>query len=118
MHDGPVEPIDNRLSKNSVNVGYIRKLTASRPSAVVINFSKPWVINEIDDNNLNTLIATFGTTQTALLDIITGRFNPTGKMPFAIPVSQRAVENNMEDVPGEMEQEGYSVFSFGEGLTY
>jgi beta-glucosidase len=115
---GPVEPIDNRLSKNSVNVGYVKKLTASKPSAVIINFSKPWVINEIDDNNLNTLIATFGTTQSAVLDIITGRFNPTGKMPFAIPVSQKAVENNMEDVPGEMEQEGYSLFRFGEGLTY
>jgi beta-glucosidase len=116
--DERAAPIDNRLSKNSVDISFIKRITASKPAVVVINFSKPWVISEIDDNNLNALIATFGTTPEALLDVVTGRFNPTGKMPFAIPVSQKAVENNMEDVPGEMEQEGYSLFSFGEGLGY
>jgi len=111
-------PIDNRLSKNSVDINYVKSVTDSKPAAVAINFSKPWVISEIDDNSLNTLIATFGTTPAALLDVVTGRFKPVGKMPFAVPLSQKAVENNMEDVPGEMEEEGYSLFSFGEGLSY
>jgi beta-glucosidase len=115
---GPPEPIINTLSKNSVDVDYVKKLIASKPSVVVINFSKPWVISEIDNNNLNTLIATFGTTASALLDVVTGRFNPVGKMPFAIPVSQKAVEENMEDVPGVMEQQGYSLFNFRDGLSY
>jgi beta-glucosidase len=111
-------PIDISLSKNSIDIAYVNRLTALKPAAVVINFSKPWAINEIDNKNANTILAAFGTTSSALLDVITGKFNPTGKMPFATPVSQKAAENNMADVPGEMEMEGYSLFKFGDGLSY
>lgn len=111
-------PIDIRLSKNSIDITYVNRLTALKPAAVVINFSKPWVINEIDNRNLNAILATFGTTSSALLDVLTGKFNPSGRMPFATPVSQQAVESNMADVPGEMEMQGYSLFKFGDGLSY
>lgn len=114
---GPT-PIDLTLSKNSVDVNYVNKLISSKPVVLVINFSKPWVINEIDNKNTNCILATFGTTSSALLDVITGKFNPSGKMPFAVPVSQKAVENNLTDVPGNMEPEGYALFKFGEGLSY
>jgi beta-glucosidase len=53
-----------------------------------------------------------------LLDIVTGKFIPTGKMPFSTPVSEDAVRNNREDVPGYLEGEGYALFKFDEGLSY
>lgn len=58
------------------------------------------------------------TTLDALLDIVTGKFNPTGKMPFTTPVSEAAVQQQKEDVPGYQEGAGYGLFKYGEGLNY
>jgi beta-glucosidase len=54
----------------------------------------------------------------ALLDVLTGKFNPSGKLPFTIPVSKEAVENNLSDLPGYKEAGNYGLFKFGEGLKY
>jgi beta-glucosidase len=110
--------IEIELSKNNIDTDYVNKLKALKPSVVVVNFSNPWVISEIDDNNLGTLLATFGCTTDALLDIISGKFNPTGKMPFSIPSSRDAVIKNKADVPGYLESEGYTVFRFNDGISY
>ena len=52
---------------------------ASKPTILALNFTNPWVINEIDKGNAKTIIATFGTTPDAILDVVTGIFKPTGK---------------------------------------
>jgi beta-glucosidase len=39
-------------------------------------------------------------------------------MPFSTPVSDVAVINQKEDVPGYMEGDGYALFNYGEGLSY
>ena len=110
-------PIDLLLSKNMIDVAYVNRIASTKPTAIVVNFSKPFVISEID-RNASTLLATFGTTYSALIDVITGKFNPAGKMPFTIPVSQQAAVDNLEDVPGTLEKEGYALFRSGEGISY
>jgi len=52
------------------------------------------------------------------LDVITGKFNPTGKMPFSTPISDEAVTNQKEDVPGYLEGKGYALFNYEQGLSY
>jgi beta-glucosidase len=114
-------PISISLSKCGVDVEYVNKLTARKPAILVVNYTNPWVINEVYNDkakNIVGVLATFGTTPDALLDVITGKFNPSGKMPFSTPVSDLAVENQKEDVPGYMEGEGYSLFNYDEGLSY
>jgi beta-glucosidase len=111
-------PIELSLSKNSVDIAHINDITAAKPTIAVINYSSPWVIDEIDKGNLKTVLATFGTTQDALLDVVSGLYNPTGKMPFTTPISRQAVMENQSDVPGFMKPKGYALFRFGEGLTY
>jgi beta-glucosidase len=115
-------PISVSLSKNSVNVDYINKISARKPAILVINYTNPWVIDEVYNDktkaNIKGVLAIFGTTTDALLDVITGKFNPSGKMPFATPVSDAAVESQKEDVPGYLEGEGYSLFKYDEGLSY
>lgn len=110
--------IHNELSKNNIDVDYVNQIKAKKPTAVAINFSNPWVISEIDNGNMNTVLATFGTTTDAFLDVISGQFIPTGKMPFSIPASTEAVVNNLLDVPGAQEAEGYAVFDFDAGISY
>jgi beta-glucosidase len=111
-------PIELSLSKNRIDVAHVNELINSKPTIVAINFTSPWVISEIDKGNTKALFATFGTTTDALLDIVSGAFNPTGKMPFTIPASNKAVLENKSDVPGFMEPKGYGLFKFGDGLSY
>jgi len=114
-------PISLSLSRCGVDVPYVNKLTAKKPTILIVNYTNPWVINEVYNDKTNNIIgvlATFGTTADALLDVITGKFNPSGKMPFSTPVSDLAVENQKEDVPGYMEGEGYALFNYEEGLSY
>lgn len=110
--------INLELSKNNIDVEYVNKIKAQKPTVVAINFSNPWVISEIENGGLNTVLATFGTTTDALLDVLTGKFNPTGKLPVSIPASRKAVLKNKADVPGYMEPEGYAVFKFNDGISY
>jgi beta-glucosidase len=115
------EPISLSLSKCGIDVDYINKLTAKKPSVLVVNYTNPWVINEVYNEktkNIIGVLATFGTKADALLDVITGKFNPSGKMPFSTPVSDLAVTNQKEDVPGYLEGEGYALFNYDEGLNY
>lgn len=107
-----------QLSENKIDVAYINEVTSSKPTVVVINYSNPWVIDEIDTKNLRTVLATFGTTSEALLDVLTGRYNPTGKMPVTTPKSRQAVLENQSDVPGYLKPKGYALYKFNEGLGY
>nr|WP_315189342.1 glycoside hydrolase family 3 N-terminal domain-containing protein [uncultured Flavobacterium sp.] len=107
-----------QLSDNKIDVGYINEVTSSKPTVVVINYSNPWVIDEIDNKNLQTVLATFGTSPDALLDVLAGKYNPTGKMPFTTPKSRQAVLDNQSDVPGYLKPDGYALFKFNEGLGY
>jgi beta-glucosidase len=114
-------PISLSLSKCGIDVSYVNKITAKKPAILVVNYTNPWVINEIFNDrtkNVVGVLATFGTTPDALLDVITGKFNPSGRMPFSTPVSDFAVENQKEDVPGYLEGEGYALFNYDEGLNY
>jgi len=114
-------PISLSLSKCNVDVDYINKISSVKPTILVINYTNPWVINEVYNGktwNVVGVLATFGTSADALLDVITGKFNPSGKMPFSTPVSDLAVENQKEDVPGYMEEDGYALFNYDEGLSY
>ncbi|GAB3492273.1 glycoside hydrolase family 3 N-terminal domain-containing protein [Spirosoma knui] len=112
------KPIALSLSKNRINVEHVNELIKSKPTVVAINFSSPWIINEINSGGVQTVLATFGTTADALLDVVRGAFNPTGKLPFTIPVSEQVVLDNKSDVPGSGEPQGYAMYKFGHGLSY
>jgi len=111
------QPIELSLSKNKIDVAHVNEILNAKPTILAINFTNPWVIDEIDKGKAKTILATFGTTQDALLDIVSGAFNPTGKLPFSIPVSEKAVQENKSDVPGYLEP-NYALFKFGTGLSY
>jgi beta-glucosidase len=122
LFDSDGSPLFLSLSKNAVDVDYVNKLTAKKPTILAINYTNPWVIDEIynkdTQNNIKGVIATFGTSPEALLDIVTGKFNPQGKMPFSTPISEDAAQNQLSDVPGYMEGKNYPLFNNKEGLSY
>lgn len=111
-------PLQVTLSACAVDVDYVNSLVRKKPTILAINFSNPFVIDEIYNDDMKQhymgVLATFGAAPEALLDVVSGKFNPTGKMPFTTPISQEAVENNQEDVPGYDEGDDYRMFRFGE----
>ena len=75
------------------NVNRIIEIQKKVPTITAINMRSPWLINEIEPNAA-AVMATFGVKTEALLDVIRGKFNPTGKLPFTIPANQKAVDND------------------------
>ncbi|WP_262245061.1 glycoside hydrolase family 3 protein [Parapedobacter soli] len=115
-------PLRVNLSSCGIDVDYVNGLTANKPTILAINYSNPFVIDEVfnpqTQDRFIGVLATFGIQPEALLDVVAGRFNPTGKMPFTTPISEAAVENNKEDLPGYAEGADYALFKFDEGLGY
>ena len=68
------------------NKNRIIEIQKTVPTITVIHFSSPWLIQEIEPNAA-AVIGTFGVKTEALMDVIRGKFNPTGKLPLTIPAS-------------------------------
>jgi beta-glucosidase len=84
------------------------------PTVVDILLERPAVIPEIAEKSAG-LLANFGASDAAVLDVIFGRCTPNGKLPFEMPSSMEAVKKQKEDVPYDSEN---PLFPFGHGLTY
>jgi beta-glucosidase len=84
------------------------------PSIVDIYIDRPAVIPEIAAASKG-LLADFGASDDALLDVVFGKFNPQGKLPVELPSSMEAVRNQKEDLPYDSEK---PLFQFGFGLHY
>ena len=109
---------------NISNKSRIVEIQKTVPTITVIDFSSPWLIQEIEPNAA-AVIGTFGVKTEALVDVIRGDFNPTGKLPLTIPASGEAVVNDKMDVPGFDEGPSYvyeaksgDKYGYGFGLSY
>ena len=84
------------------------------PTIVDMHLDRPAVIPEIAGRSVG-LLASFGADDAAVLDVVFGRFQPEGKLPFEMPSSMEAVRNQQEDVPFDSKD---PLFPFGHGLVY
>ena len=84
------------------------------PSVVDVYLDRPAVIPEIAAASKG-LLANFGASDEALLDVIFGKVNPSAKLPFEMPSSMEAVRNQKEDMPYDSKD---PLFPFGSGLSY
>ena len=114
-------PLHVSLSQNGVDTEYVSQLISEKPTVLAVNYTNPWAIDEVyssNQNNVKSILASFGTTHEALLDVVTGKFKPVGKMPFSTPISEEVALHQKSDVPGYLEGSSYALFHFDEGLTY
>lgn len=78
------------------------------------------VVSEFE-GEVDALIADFGVSRAAVLDVIFGRFAPKGRLPIQIPKDMDAVERHCEDKPFDLEvhvDECGHAYDFGFGLGY
>jgi beta-glucosidase len=111
-------------TNTGVDVAKVQAIEAAKPTVLVANVVNPWVINAVEPNAA-AVVATFDVKGGALLDVLTGRYNPSGKLPLSIPADQAAVDNNAPDVPGYLESFDYAYrnkvgdkYLFGFGMSY
>lgn len=88
-----------------------------KPVIVIINVLKPMVFSEIE-KSASAILVHFGVQDQALMDIISGKVEPSGLLPFQMPANMKTVEKQFEDMPRDMEcytdSEGNSYdFAFG-----
>ena len=84
------------------------------PTIVDIHLDRPAVLPEVAAACAG-LVANFGASDAAALDIIFGRFNPSATLPFELPSSMEAVRAQHPDLPHDSKD---PLFPYGFGLTY
>lgn len=101
-------------------VNETRTLMGNKPVVVLVDVSNPMVLSEIEKSS-SAIIVHFGVQDQALMDVITGTFEPSGLLPFQMPADMKTVEEQFEDVPRDMkpytDSEG-NLYDFGFGLNW
>ena len=90
------------------------KIIQSKPTITVINLQRPAVIPNINKYS-KALIADFSSKDNVILDLILGKFKPTGKLPFELPSSMEEVLKQKEDMPYDTKN---PLYKFGAGIGY
>jgi beta-glucosidase len=92
----------------------ILALLQTAPTIVVIYLDRPAVIPELSAA-AQALLADFGASDEAVLDVIFGKAKPEGRLPFELPSSMEAVCKQKPDVPYDSKN---PLYPFGFGLRY
>jgi beta-glucosidase len=113
---GPMESIMHQgdLDFKCRDIKRVVELMKAKPTIVCIYIERAAVIPEITEQAA-AILATFGSSDAAVLDVLFGRFQPTGKLPIELPCSMEEVRSQKEDVPYDSKN---PLFEFGFGLTY
>jgi beta-glucosidase len=84
------------------------------PTVFFIYLDRGAVVPEINAAATG-MVAEFGATDEAVLDIAFGKSKPMGQLPIELPSSMDAVRAQMEDVPYDSKE---PLYPFGHGLRY
>jgi beta-glucosidase len=92
----------------------IKGASAHVPTIVCVYLDRPAILANIKDRAA-ALIANFGANDRAILDVITGRAKPEGKLPFELPSSMAAVG---AQAPGAADDSLAPLYKRGAGLKF
>lgn len=97
-----------------------RKAMGEKPVIVCVKMTGPMVMAEFEPS-ADAVLAMFGNLPQALLEVLSGRFQPSGLLPVQIPKDMDTVEAQLEDVPFDMvchvDTEG-NTYDFGFGMNW
>ena len=112
--------VDSDSWRISPSLDRIRSTMASVGAAntvLAIYFRQPYVIDEASGmRSAGAVLGLFGADDAALMDILTGKFKPSGKLPFALANSAEAILRQAPDAPGYDEED--TLYPFGHGLSF
>ena len=92
-------------------VARLARLAERCPLVVDVVLDRPAVLTPLL-GIASAVVGSYGTSDPALLDALTGAIAPQGRLPFDLPRSMEQVRRHGEDVPGYDDP----LFAFGHGL--
>lgn len=115
---GKTVSTSNRCDLDSVLA--VRRAIGDKPLVVVMNMDKPFVVSEFEPI-ADAILVTFDCQNQAVLDIVSGRAEPSGLLPMQLPADMATVEQQSEDTPRDMQPyidtEG-NAYDFAFGLNW
>jgi beta-glucosidase len=106
-----------RISPSLADIRAVMAEVGAARTVLVIYFRQPYVLDEASGlRDAGAILAGFGVSDRAIMDVVSGRFRPHGKLPFALARRLEAVSENAPDAPGYPAAD--TLFPFGFGLTY
>ena len=91
-----------------------KRVSTAVPTIVTVYLDRPAILTPIKEG-ARALLANFGVSDAALIDVLTGRGRPEGKLPFELPSSMDAVAAQRPDMPHDSAR---PLYPFGSGLRY
>ena len=118
----PMEKFTNRSYKGKTVKAYNRddmlmvsetkRAMGEKPVIVILETGRPVVLSEIEPK-ADAILVSFNVQHQALLDIISGKNEPSALLPMQMPADMKTVEEQNEDVPRDMR-----CYQDAEGNTY
>ena len=97
-----------------------KKSMKGKPVIVSVSITNPMVFAEFE-KEADAIVGEFGVQLEAIMDIVSGKVEPSGLLPMQMPLNMSTVEKQFEDVPHDMipykDANGH-VYDFGYGLNW
>ena len=127
----PREKTSNRSYKdktikteNAGDIDLVREtrkaIGSDKPLIVILPCSKPVIMSEFE-KYADAILVSFGVQPQAYLEIISGKYEPSGLLPIQFPADMVTVENQYEDTPRDMipyVDECGNTYDFAYGLNW
>ena len=126
----PKEPSANRSYKGKTVKAYnyddlllvtdTKHAMGSKPVIVVVNAGRPFVPSEIEPS-ADALLISFHVNKQAVLDIISGKHEPSALLPMDMPRDMQVVETQLEDTSHDFEcytDAANNTYRFGFGMNF
>ena len=126
----PMEKFTNRSYKGKTVKAYNRddmlmvsetkRAMGEKPVIVILETGRPVVLSEIEPK-ADAILISFNVQHQALLDIISGKNEPSALLPMQMPADMKTVEEQHEDVPRDMrcyQDADGNTYDFAFGLNW
>jgi beta-glucosidase len=91
-----------------------------KPVIVAVNISNSIVFAEFE-KKVDAIVGEFGLQIEALMDILSGKTEPSALLPLQMPINMSTVEKQMENVPHDTipnKDNNGNSYNFGFGLNW
>lgn len=104
-----------KITPSLEDIQAVMEEVGAENTVLSVYFRQPYVLDEASGmNDAGAILATFGSNDAALMDVVTGKFTPSGKLPFALANKAQAIIDQASDAPGYAEAD--TLYPFGYGM--
>jgi beta-glucosidase len=109
QHEGSLDFADDNADYQMIN-----RAISKVPTIVTVYLDRPAILSKFN-GRVGALLANFGVSDRALLDVISGKAKPDGRLPFELPSSMQEVEAQSGELPHDT---AHPLYKLGFGLSY